>query len=265
MLDGLVHNESSIEIHEHATDTAGATETTFAMFHAFGYRLIPRIRNLGDRRLFVIAPDSAYDPLDALIGGTINMNRIEPHWDEVLRLGASVAAGLVPPSVILKKIAATPRQNGLSVALREIGRIERSIFICDWLLDPKLRRRSHAILNKGESRHALARAVFLHQLGELRNRVAETMAYRASGLNLVVNAIILWNTVYLSRAVRFVHDQGTTIPDALLAQVAPLPWSHIALTGDYCGTRSTAPSNATARSAPTASIPRTSCSLSVHG
>jgi TnpA family transposase len=191
VLDGLVHNESSIEIHEHATDTAGATETTFAMFHAFGYRLIPRIRNLGDRRLFVIAPDSAYDPLVALIGGTINMNRIEPHWDEVLRLGASVAAGLVPPSVILKKIAATPRQNGLSVALREIGRIERSIFICDWLLDPKLRRRSHAILNKGESRHALARAVFLHQLGELRNRVAETMAYRASGLNLVVNAIIL--------------------------------------------------------------------------
>lgn len=130
------------------------------MFHAFGYRLIPRIRNLGDRRLFVIHSDSAYDPLDVLIGGTINMGRIEPHWDEVLRLCASVAAGLVPPSVILKKIAATRRQNGLSVALREIGRIERSIFICDWLLDPKLRRRSHAILNKGESRHALARAVF---------------------------------------------------------------------------------------------------------
>ncbi|MEC5292804.1 MULTISPECIES: Tn3 family transposase [unclassified Aurantimonas] len=233
VLDGLVHNESSVEIREQATDTAGATETIFAMFHLFGYRLIPRIRNLGGRRLFVIDPDSAYDPLDALIGGTVNMDRIEPHWDEVLRLGASIGAGLVPPSVILKKIAATPRQNGLSVALREIGRIERSIFICDWLLDPKLRRRSHAILNKGESRHALARAVFLHQLGELRNRISETMAYRASGLNLVVNAIILWNTVYLSRAVRFVHDQGTTIPDALLAQVAPLPWGHIALTGDY--------------------------------
>jgi TnpA family transposase len=58
--------------------------------------------------------------------------------------------------VILKKIAATPRQNSLAIALREIGRIERTIFICDWLLDPRLRRRSHAILNKGESRHALA-------------------------------------------------------------------------------------------------------------
>ncbi|WP_244564712.1 Tn3 family transposase [Rhizobium sullae] len=201
VLDGLLHNESSIEIHEHATDTAGATETTFSMFHAYGYRLIPRIRNLGNRRLFVIDPDPAYAPLDALIAGTVNMDVIEQHWDEVLRLKASIGAGLVPPSVILKKLAASPRQNRLNQALREMGRIERSIFICDWLLDTKLRRRSHAILNKGESRHALARAVFLHQLGELRNRVAETMAYRASGLNLVVNAIILWNTVYLSRAV----------------------------------------------------------------
>ena len=233
VLDGLLHNESSVEIHEHATDTAGATETTFAMFHGFGYRLIPRIRNLGNRRLFVIDPDAAYDPLGALISGAVNMDVIEQHWDEVLRLKSSIGAGLVPPSVILKKLAASPRQNRLNQALREMGRIERSIFICDWLLDTKLRRRSHAILNKGESRHALARAVFLHQLGELRNRVAETMAYRASGLNLVVNAIILWNTVYLSRAVDYVRTQGIDIPAELLSQVAPLPWAHIALTGDY--------------------------------
>lgn len=233
VLDGLLHNESSVEIHEHATDTAGATETTFAMFHGFGYRLIPRIRNLGNRRLFVIDPDPAYEPLGPLISGAVNMHVIEQHWDEALRLKASIGAGLVPPSVILKKLAASPRQNRLNQALREMGRIERSIFICDWLLDTKLRRRSHAILNKGESRHALARAVFLHQLGELRNRVAETMAYRASGLNLVVNAIILWNTVYLSRAVDYVRAQGIDIPAELLSQVAPLPWAHIALTGDY--------------------------------
>jgi TnpA family transposase len=97
VLDGLLHNESSVEIHEHATDTAGATETTFSMFHAFGYRLIPRIRNLGNRRLFVIDPDPAYEPLDALIAGAVNMEVIEQHWDEVLRLKASIGAGLVPP------------------------------------------------------------------------------------------------------------------------------------------------------------------------
>jgi len=63
VLDGLIHNERSVEIREHATDTAGATEIIFAMFHLFGYRLIPRIRNLGGRRLFFINPSDAYDPL----------------------------------------------------------------------------------------------------------------------------------------------------------------------------------------------------------
>ncbi len=86
VLDGLLHNESSVEIHEHATDTAGATETTFSMFHSFGYRLIPRIRNLGSRRLYVITPSEEYKLLDALIAGRVRMDVIEQHWDEVLRL-----------------------------------------------------------------------------------------------------------------------------------------------------------------------------------
>ena len=130
-----------------------------------------------------------------MIGGTVDLGLVEENWDEVLRLAASIRAGTVPPSVILRKIAAFPRQNALSKALREIGRVERSIFMADWLMDLELRRRSHANLNKGESRHALARAVFFHRLGELRDRTAEAMAYRASGLNLVMNAIILWNTI----------------------------------------------------------------------
>ena len=131
MLDGLLHNESSIEILEHATDTAGATEMIVAMFPQYGYRLTPRIRNLGDRKLFVIGPSADYAPLAPLIGGTANLAILEENWDEMLRLWASIAAGLVPPSVILKKLAAFPRQNALHRALREMGRLERAIFTCD--------------------------------------------------------------------------------------------------------------------------------------
>jgi hypothetical protein len=95
----------------------------------YGYRLTPRIRNLGDRKLFVIRPSADYAALAPLIGGTANLAIVEENWDEMLRLWASIAAGLVPPSVILKKIAAVPRQNVLAKALREIGRLEHSIFI----------------------------------------------------------------------------------------------------------------------------------------
>lgn len=87
-------------------------------------------------------------------------------------------------SALLRKLSAYPRQNGLAVALREAGRLERSIFMLNWLRDLDLRRRTQAGLNKGEARNALVRVIFFCRLGELRDRTFEKQAYRASGLNL---------------------------------------------------------------------------------
>jgi hypothetical protein len=91
----------------------------------------------------------------------------------------------------------------------------------------------HVGLNKGEARNALARAVFFNRLGELRDRTYENQRHRASGLNLVVAAIVLWNTVYLERAASTLRERGRAISDDLLAHLSPLGWEHINLTGDY--------------------------------
>jgi hypothetical protein len=53
-----------------------------------------------------------------------------------------------------------------------------------------------------------------------------------SGLNLVITAIILWNTRYLERAVATLR-RTEDVPEALLAHLSPLGWEHINLTGDY--------------------------------
>jgi hypothetical protein len=75
------------------------------------------------------------------------------------------------------------------------------------------------------------RAVFIHRLGEIRDRTYENQQY-ASGLNLVVSAIILWNTRYLERAVDVLRKFGD-VPDSLLAHLSPLGWEQVNLTGDY--------------------------------
>jgi hypothetical protein len=97
----------------------------------------------------------------------------------------------------------------------------------------ELRRRIHVGLNKGEARNALARAVFFNRLGELRDRTYENQRHRACGLNLVVAAIVLWNTVYLELAIGALRQRGEAISDDLLAHLSPLKWEHINLTGDY--------------------------------
>jgi TnpA family transposase len=155
-----------------------------------------------------------------------------------LRLATSVRLGTTPASLMLRRLGSYPRQNGLALALREVGRIERTLFTLDWLDDPALRRQATAELNKGESRNALARAVCFHRLGRLRDRTLESQQHRAGGLNLVVAAIVLWNTAYMDRAICHLRAQGEKIPSELLPYLAPLGWQHINLTGDYIWTES---------------------------
>ncbi|HNF92590.1 MAG TPA: Tn3 family transposase [Accumulibacter sp.] len=233
VLDGLLYHESDLRIEEHYTDTAGFTDHVFALMHLLGFRFAPRIRDLGDTKLYIPKGDAAYEGLKPMIGGTLNIKHIRAHWDEILRLATSIKQGTVTASLMLRKLGSYPRQNGLAVALRELGRIERTLFMLDWLQSVELRRRVHAGLNKGEARNALARAVFFNRLGEIRDRSFEQQRYRASGLTLVTAAVVLWNTVYLERAVKALHDHGQPVDETLLPYLSPLGWEHINLTGDY--------------------------------
>jgi TnpA family transposase len=234
VLDGLLYHESDLEITEHYTDTAGFTEHVFALMHLLGFAFAPRIRDLHDKRFFIQGKVDKYPALQSIISTTpLNIKEIETHWNEILRLATSIKQGTVTASLMLKKLASYPKQNGLAKALREIGRIERTLFMLDWFRDPSLRRRVQAGLNKGEARNALARAVFMHRLGEIRDRGLENQSYRASGLTLLTAAITLWNTVYIENAINLLKKKGIHINEQLLSHLSPLGWEHINLTGDY--------------------------------
>ena len=233
VLDGLLYHESDLRIEEHYTDTASFTDHVFGLMHLLGFRFAPRIRDLADKRLYIHGDSKLYPTLASLIGGSLNVNLIRAHWEEILRLAASIQQGTVTASLMLRKLGSYPRQNGLAVALRELGRIERTLFALDWMQNVELRRRVQIGLNKGEAKNALARAVFLNRLGEVRDRSFDNQRYRASGLNLVIAAILLWNTVYLKRAVQALREAGKVVDDMLLPHLSPLGWEHINLTGDY--------------------------------
>ena len=233
VLDGLLYHESDLKVEEHYTDTAGFTDHVFALMHLLGFKFAPRIKDLGETKLFIPKGHNPYQALKPLIGGAINTKVIEDNWSDVLRLATSIKQGTATASLLIKKLGSYPRQNSLALALREVGRIERTLFILQWLQSKELRRRVQAGLNKGEARNALARAVFFNRLGEIRDRGFEQQRYRASGLNLLTAAIVLWNTVYIERAVNALREQGQEIDTDHLQYLSPLGWEHINLTGDY--------------------------------
>jgi TnpA family transposase len=149
ILDGLLMNETGKKIKEQYADTGGFTDLVFAVTALLTYRFIPRIGDLPSKRLYAFDPAAVPKELRGMVGGKIKERLIVENWPDILLAVATMAAGVMPPSHLLKKFAAYPRQHELAFALREIGKIERTLFIVEWLLDADMQRRAQIGLNKG--------------------------------------------------------------------------------------------------------------------
>ena len=233
ILDGLLMTDAGQKIREQYADTGGFTDHVFAVTALLGFQFIPRIRDLPSKRLYLFDPASCPKELKGLIGGKVREPVISSNWPDILRSAATMVAGAMAPSQLLRKFASYPRQHELAVALREIGRIERTLFIIDWLLDADMQRRAQIGLNKGEAHHALKNALRIGRQGEIRDRTAKGQHFRMAGLNLLAAIIIYWNTKQLGHAVDSRHSDGLDCSANLLAHISPLGWAHILLTGEY--------------------------------
>ncbi len=233
ILDGLLMNPSGKRVKEQYADTGGFTDLVFAATSLLGYRFIPRIKDLPSKRLHVFDRHGVPNEIKGLVGDKIRENTIIANWPDVLRCIATMLSGRMQPSQLLKKLAARPRQHDLAIALREIGRIERTLFIIEWLLDTDMQRRAQIGLNKGEAHHALKSALRIGRQGEIRDRTTEGQHFRIAGLNLLTAIIIYWNTKQLGYAVVARKKAGLETPAYLLAHISPLGWAHIILTGEY--------------------------------
>lgn len=233
ILDGLLMNEAGRQVGEQYADTAGFTDHLFGTSAMLGYRLVLRIRYLPSKRLYVFNPAGTPKDLRKLVGGKIREELIVANWPDLFRCAATMAAGKIKPSQLLRKLASYPRQNDLAVALREVGRVERTLFIIEWILDTDMQRRAQIGLNKGEAHHALKNALRIGRQGEIRDRTTEGQHYRIAGLNLLTAIIIYWNTVHIGHAVAERRNEGLDVPPELLAHISPLGWAHILLTGEY--------------------------------
>ena len=159
ILDGLLMTRAGRRIREQYADTGGFTDHVFAVTSLLGYRFVPRIRDLPSKRLHVFEPRRLPKPLTGLTGNKIREDVIVRNWPDILRVSATLASGTLPPSQLLRKFAAYPRQHELAVTLREIGRVERTLFIVDWLPGADMQLRANTGLNKGEAHHALKNAL----------------------------------------------------------------------------------------------------------
>ncbi|GHF60202.1 hypothetical protein HNQ07_004264 [Deinococcus metalli] len=117
--------------------------------------------------------------------------------------------------------------------MAKIGRIEKTLYLLNSVRDDGYRRRILVQLNRGEGRHAVARAVFHGRKGELRQRYREGVEDQLGALGLVMNALVLWNTRYLQHALTHLTQTQGPVAPADIARLSPLLHEHVNLLGRY--------------------------------
>lgn len=229
----IVDNRAELNPTAITSDTAGSSDVVFGLFWLLGYQFTPRLADLAELRSWRIDRAAEYGTLDRLAAHKINVALIAEHWDELLRIAGSLKLGTIKASDLVRSLHAGSRTSRITAALVELGRIAKTLHLLSYLDSEDYRRAILVQLNRGEARRALARAVFHGHRGRLLQRYRDGQEDQLGALGLVTNAIILWNTVYLDRALAAAQAAGTQIRDDDVARLGPLVHDRVNLAGRY--------------------------------
>ena len=233
VLDEILDNETELPLFRHSTDTAGYTEIIFCLFDLLGYQFAPRLRDLGDQQLYRIDGIDISQPTRGLLKRKLRQELFLNQWDDLLRVAGSLKLGWVTASLLISKLHAMPKHNTLVRSLQEYGRLVKTNFILHYLGSEEFRRQINRQLNKGEALHSLRRFLFVANEAQIRKRHPDDQLNQASCLNLVTNAVVVWNTVYMWEVIRQLKYEGRQIDDADIKHLSPARYEHINVFGKY--------------------------------
>ena len=234
LLAVVLEQQTEVQPTRIMTDTGAYSDVVFGLFRLLGYRFCPRLADIGGTRFWRIDPKADYGDLNAIARNRVSLTRIEANWDDLLRLAGSLKLGRVPATGIMRTLQVGDNLTQLALALADYGRIDKTIHCLKYINDEQRRRATLVQLNRGESRHSLARSIFHGKRGELRKRYREGQEDQLGALGLVVNMIVLWNTIYIEAALNQLRLEGYSVRDEDVARLSPFIHDHhINLLGRY--------------------------------
>jgi len=227
------HNSAAdrIRISLLAVDTHGYTNPAMAVAKLLGFDLCPRLRDLAERKLYLPRGFNVPEGLEAVTVRRVSMAAIERGWDELLRLAASIRSGRVSATLALQRFGSAAHGDPLHRAAEHLGRLLRTVFLCDYIAIEEFRREIHTLLNRGESVHQLQRAVYSGKVAPERGRRRDEMKAISGSHALLTNIVLAWNTARMHEVVERLRRDKIAVEDDWLRRMGPARFSHINFRG----------------------------------
>jgi TnpA family transposase len=215
------------------SDTGAYSDLMFGLCNPLGIEYRPELADMPDQRAWRADRHADYGPLNTLARGRLDLAKIARHWPDILRVIASIYTGTVRAYDVTRVLQRDGNPTPLGEAIQHYGRIHKSLHILQLIDDDSYRRDIKWMRNLQEGRHALARKVFHGSKGELYQRYREGMEDQLGALGLVLNCIVLWNTVYINAALQQLRAAGYPVLDADVVRLHPFMRRHLGVQGDY--------------------------------
>ena len=235
VIDGLMHNDV-VKSDVHSTDTHGYSEVVFGATYLLGFEFAPRIKGLSRQQLCTFKNRKNYEGegYALLPDRYIRESLIEDQWDEVLRFIATIQLKVTTASQLFKRLNSYSRQHPLYIALKEFGKIPKTLFILKYRDDHQFRQAIEKQLNKIEGSNKFSKAISFGHSHEFIQSEKEDQEIAEGCRRLIKNAIVCWNYLYLSRELitEKNKERRTELIEAIRNGSATT-WKHFNLHGEF--------------------------------
>jgi len=217
-----------VELEKLAVDTHGFTYFGMAIAKLHGLDLCPQLAALGDRKLFVPRGIEVPGVLAPITERLTLSNNVRRGWDALVRIAASINGGWCSAISGLDMYGSAARGDLAYECGNTLGKILRTIYLCDLLSNPRFRRELQRVLNQGESMHELQRAIHNGPIRARHGRSREELTAISGALTLLTNIVMAWNTAQMQRVA---DARWGPRGSPALARIAPVAFSHTNMRG----------------------------------